>query len=51
MHPAHVVLTLAVRQEAADTFRWSYTYRLLLHLQPIQPLCSQDEYRTYPTVY
>jgi len=43
MHPAHVVLTCPSTQEAADTLHWSYTDRLLLHPQPIQPLFSQEE--------
>ncbi|KAL4076495.1 hypothetical protein J3A83DRAFT_4357484 [Scleroderma citrinum] len=43
MHPAHVVLTPASRQEAADALHWSYTDRLLSHPQPIQPPFSQDE--------
>lgn len=43
MHPAHVVLSQASRQEAADALHWSYTDRLLAHAQPIQPPFSQEE--------
>jgi len=43
MHPPHVVLTRPSTQEAADALHWSYTDRLLVHPQPIQPPFSQEE--------
>ena len=45
MHPAHVVLTPAANQEAADAFYRPCIDWLLSHPQPIQPPWSQDECR------
>ncbi|KIJ13358.1 hypothetical protein PAXINDRAFT_81382, partial [Paxillus involutus ATCC 200175] len=45
IHPAHISRDVveAARQEAIDALRWSYTDRLLTHLQPIPPPFSQQE--------
>jgi len=34
IHPAHVILTHPLTQEATNTLHWSYTDWLLVHPQP-----------------
>ena len=43
MHPAHLVLTPASKQDAADALHWSYADRLFSHSLPIRSPFSQEE--------